>query len=159
MASDRHAALIGELEVLVSATAAEAGVELVELSLRGGSKRRFLRVAIDRAGPRGVGLEDCQRVSKRLGVLLHESDLIPASYVLEVSSPGLDRPIRTTDDIRRNIGRRVVVRTLEPIEGCSEFRGVLLGESEHRLCLRDESNQRHELPLEQVGNVVQEVGF
>ena len=85
----------------------EGGIELVDLSLRGSSKKRILRVDIDRAGPKGIDVDDCQRVSRLLGDMLESEDLIEAAYLLEVSSPGIDRPIETDDDYRRNQGRRV----------------------------------------------------
>ena len=114
-------------------------MELVELTLRGSSRRRTLRVDIDRPGPRGVDLEDCKRVSELLGAAIEaDDDLIDGSYVLEVSSPGIDRPIRSVDDIRRNTGRRVVVTTREAAEERRSVRGLLAGQRNGILILEDE---------------------
>jgi len=162
MGDDRHARLVTQLESLASRAAGAAGLELVELSVRGPSSRRIVRVDIDRAGPRGVTLEDCQRVSASLDEQLEASETLPNRFVLEVSSPGLDRPIRSSDDIRRNTGRRVVVRTSEPVEGGREFRGVLLGEDAGSLLLSgqaasDEAEVR--IPLELVEQAQQEIEF
>ena len=128
MAAGRHEALLDELTQLAAGVAGELGVELVELSLRGSSRRRVLRVDIDRAGPRGIDIEDCKRLSNMLGDRIEESETLKDSYLLEVSSPGVDRPIQTADDIRRNTGRNIIVTTREPLNGQRSFRGRLEGE-------------------------------
>ncbi len=158
MGQTGHAELLGELRRRAERVAEAAGVELVELSLRGSGRRRVLRVDIDRAGPAGVGLEDCQRISNDLGEDLEHSELLSSGYVLEVSSPGVDRPIRTPDDIRRNTGRRVVVTTTEPVEGRSEFRGVLKGQDGECLHVADDEGELM-IPLVHVLKARQEVVF
>ncbi len=120
----RHEELVTNLRNLAEKVVEQAGVELVELTLKGSSGRRLLRVDIDRAGPHGVDLADCQGVSHVLGEALDEAGLLETSFVLEVSSPGVDRPIRSEDDYRRNTGRRIVLSTREPIGGRRSFRGV-----------------------------------
>lgn len=136
------AASESELERLAARVAHEAGVELVELSLRGAGAGRVLRVDIDRAGPHGVNHDDCQRVSRALGAALDDSDLVASSYHLEVSSPGIDRAIRSDDDIRRNTGRLVRVTTDDPHgEGRRCHRGRLLGAQGEFLLLEVEGEQ------------------
>jgi len=157
--SGRHADLLERVTRAAEAAARSQGVELVELALRGSSVRRLLRVDIDRAGPRSVDLDDCQRVSAALGAALDADDTIEASYVLEVSSPGLDRPIRTADDFRRNTGRRVVVRTAPQPDGRREFHGVLTGVDGGILRLYETGGAELELPLDAVERVRQEVQF
>lgn len=148
-----------EIRMLVAGLAAEQGLELVELRLRRTKNRWHVRVDIDRAGPRGVGLGECQQVSEALGEALEDRDLIPASYVLEVSSPGLDRPIVTPDDYRRNAGRRIVIETHEPVEGRREFRGLLIGREGEVVRLREQDGAEVELRVGQVRRARQEVGF
>jgi len=155
----RHAVLLGELERLAAKVVSDAGLELVELSLRGSSKKRVLRLDIDRAGPGGVGLEDCQHVSKHVGAALEETDLIQSTYVLEVSSPGIDRPIRTDDDIRRNAGRRVRIETTEPIEGRRMFAGVLVGGEADWLELRIDDEEVLKIPRDRIQMARQEASF
>jgi ribosome maturation factor RimP len=157
MASGRHAALLDELQRLAGRAAEEAGVELVEVVLKGSSRRRSLRVDIDRAGPRGTDLEDCRRVSELLGAAIEETDAIRESYLLEVSSPGLDRPIRSADDIRRNTGRRIAVSVREPMEGRRLFRGLLEGERDGCILLCDDESGEIEIPLEKIEMARQEV--
>jgi ribosome maturation factor RimP len=103
---------------------------VVEVRFHAQGQHSFLRVDIDRAGPRGVDLGDCEAVSRILDRSLEESALLAERrYDLQVSSPGLDRPIRSEDDFRRNTGRRIVL-TVQAGDGRSEtIRGVLVGVS------------------------------
>lgn len=155
----RHEQLLDELRRIASRVAEETGVELVDLALRGPSNRRRLRVDIDRSGPRGVDLDDCQKVSKALGAALDEADPIGGSYVLEVSSPGAERPIRSADDIRRNTGRKIVVTTEDSDEGRRSFSGLLLGEANGCLKLAEEGNGEVEIPLGKVRIARQDIGI
>lgn len=159
MSQSRHAELLEQLERLAAGIVGDAGLELVELSLRGSTKKRVLRLDIDRAGPGGVGLEDCQLVSGRIGAALEEADLLRSSYVLEVSSPGIDRPIRTDDDIRRNAGRRVQIETTEPIAGRRIFAGVLLGAEDDWLELRIDDEETLKIPRDRIQIARQEASF
>jgi ribosome maturation factor RimP len=155
----RHEQLLAELKRIASAVADEAGLELVDLVLRGSGDRRRLRVDIDKSGPRGVDLDDCQSMSRALGEALDEADPIGGSYVLEVSSPGADRPIRSADDIRRNTGRKIVVTTEDPEEGRRSFSGLLLGEENGCLKLAEEGNGELQIPLGKVRIARQDIGI
>ena len=159
MNRSRHAVLLEELEQLVAKVVGDEGLELVEMNLRGSSKKRVLRLDIDRAGPGGVGLEDCQHVSKQIGPALEDAGLIQDSYVLEVSSPGIARPIRTDDDIRRNSGRRVQIETTEPIEGRKLFAGVLVGAEADWLELRIDNQEVLKIPRNRIQMARQEASF
>ena len=159
MNQSRHAVLLKELERVAAKVLADVGLELVELSLRGSSKKRVLRLDIDRAGPGGVGLEDCQLVSGHIGAALEDTGLIQNSYVLEVSSPGIDRPIRTDDDIRRNAGRRVQIETTEPIKGRKVFAGVLVGGQADWLELRIDDEEMLKIPRNRIQMARQEASF
>ena len=97
MKGTRHEELVNALREVAQRVVEETGLELVELSLRGSSRRRLLRVDIDRPGPQGVDIADCKRVSDLLGEILENDELLEDSYVLEISSPGLDRPIRSIE--------------------------------------------------------------
>jgi ribosome maturation factor RimP len=151
--------LLERLERLVASVVEDLGLELVELTLRGSSKRRVLRLDIDRAGPDGLGLEDCQLTSKRLGTVLEEEDAIQGSYVLEVSSPGIDRPIESDDDIRRNTGRRIRIETTEEVDGCKEFHGVLVGGEANWLELRTDDETVQRIPRDRIHAARQDITF
>lgn len=95
------------LQTLAEQFCAEVGVELVELDLFQAGKRKLIRLFVDKEG--GVNIDDCAHVSRLLGGALELEDVIPEAYNLEVSSPGLDRPLKSTRDFQRNLGRMVRV--------------------------------------------------
>ncbi len=160
MSAGRHAELLRGLERVAARAADAEGLEMVELRVRGSGSRRVVRIDIDRAGPGSVTHDDCQRVSERMGRTLEEDEeLLASSYVLEVSSPGIDRPILSADDIRRNTGRRVRVTTIEPIDGRREFQGTLLGSQDGCLLLSGEGNAALRLPLDDILQTRQEAGI
>jgi ribosome maturation factor RimP len=105
--------------------AASMNVEIVLVEIKGGGNRPIVRTYIDKSG--GVTLTDCERFSKRLSVLLDVEDWIPFSYTLEVSSPGLNRPLIKEADFLRFAGKNAKLRTRSPIEGQRNFKGRILG--------------------------------
>jgi len=100
------------------------GFELVDVEYvtEGGSK--FLRVFVDKEG--GIDIDECGRVSEFLSEELDKNDPIPDAYILEVSSPGAERPLKKPEDFRRSVGKDVFVATKTPIDGKKEFEGPLL---------------------------------
>jgi ribosome maturation factor RimP len=119
---------------IVERVAASRGLEVVEVEFRGGGKARMLRVLIDKPG--GVSHEDCANVSHEVGTILDVEDAVPGgSYLLEVSSPGLDRKLVRASDYERFAGSLVKVTTREPVEGNRHFQGRLEGFQEGRLTL------------------------
>ncbi len=151
--------VVDEVERIASRVVRECGLELVDFKIHRSGGVRLVRLDIDRAGAIGVGLDDCQRVSRTLGAALDEADLIPSRYHLEVSSPGADRPIRTADDIRRNTGRRVRVLADDPSSGRCCYRGRLLGAAEGGLLLETEDGHPLTVPLERVVKAQQDLAF
>ena len=113
------------VRALAAQVAADYGYELLDVYLLGGGKRTLLRVVIDKEG--GVTLGDCELFSRRFEALLDVEDPIAGSYTLEVSSPGLDRPLRNIDDFRKSVGKLVRVVTKEKIENRTFFLGRLSG--------------------------------
>src|SRR5262247_1416266 len=96
--------------------AASSGLEVVEIEFRGGGKSRMLRVFIDK--PAGVTHEDCSAFSREFGTILDVEDAVPGgTYVLEVSSPGLDRKLTRASDFERFVGSRVKLTTRQPLSG------------------------------------------
>lgn len=91
------------------------GVELDDVELMGRGRRSLLRVVIDKPG--GVTLDDCEAVSKDLGAVLDVEDPLSGPYTLEVTSPGLDRPLKTAGHFRKHVGKLARVVTRVPVEG------------------------------------------
>jgi ribosome maturation factor RimP len=154
----RRGGIEDEIRRLAQPVVTDLGLEIVDTVFGRRGSRWYLRVDIDRAGAAGVRLEDCERVSGALGAALEESGVVDDAYVLEVSSPGLDRPIRTDDDIRRNTGRAVVVETRETVDGRRSFRGVLLGSDRDALRLREAEGETR-VPRSLIVKAHQEIGF
>jgi len=124
--------------------ARSAGVEVVDVEWKVG-KQRFLRVFIDK--PTGVSHSDCQAVSEQLSVLLDVEDLVPGPrYVLEVSSPGLDRKLTRPAEFERFAGRKARISMAEPVEAQAYFEGRLAGYAEGRVKI-DVQGRIIELPL------------
>jgi ribosome maturation factor RimP len=101
------------------------GFELVDVEYRREGGQWVLRLFVDRPG--GITLDDCSKVSRQIGDWLEVADIISHAYALEVSSPGIDRPLKKESDFERYQGRGVNVKTFGPVEGRKRFRGTLLG--------------------------------
>jgi ribosome maturation factor RimP len=105
------------------------GLELVEIQYRQESMGWVLRLFID--GPDGIGVDQCARVSRELNTFLEVEDLIQHAYSLEVSSPGLERPLRSSADFKRYAGKKARIKLRHPIEDKKVFIG-LVGESDEK---------------------------
>ena len=101
------------------------GYELVEIEYQPNPKHGVLRIFIDQ--PDGIQLDDCQEVSNQVSALLDVEDPIPGHYNLEVSSPGLDRPLNKAEDFERFTGEMVKIKTGMAINGQRNFKGLLRG--------------------------------
>lgn len=154
----RHDRLLAALRAAADRAAATSGVEVVDVSVRGSSRRRAVRVDIDRPGPAGVTIDDCERVSAELGNILEGDDVLDDSFVLEVSSPGLDRPIRSDDDVRRNVGRVVEVVAADE-SGERRVVGVLRGRTADTVLIENDAGETVRVPRDAVREVRQHVGF
>jgi len=123
------------------------GYELVELEHTAGRASALVRLYIDR--PEGVGLDDCERVSREISALLDVEDPIPTAYTLEVSSPGFDRVLRTRAHFARFIGSRVFVELAAPRAGRRRYTGILLSVDETAIVL-EVDQQTVEVSLDEI---------
>lgn len=115
-----------QISEMLKPIAARLRLETVDVEVSGEAHRTVLRVLMDRPEG-GITVEECARVSEALSRQLDLYDLFPYRYTLEVSSPGLDRPLHADSDFRRFAGRRAEITTYAPQEGQRRFRGILLG--------------------------------
>jgi ribosome maturation factor RimP len=120
--------------------ASSSGLEIVEIEFLGGGKARMLRVFLDKASagtdpPAGVTHEDCANFSREFGTILDVEDVMPGSYTLEVSSPGLDRRLIKAADFTRFTGSRLKVTTRQPVNNNLHFEGRLESFKDGRLTL------------------------
>jgi ribosome maturation factor RimP len=123
------------------------GFDLVDVELAGQGHRNTLRVYID--GPRGVTVDDCAAVSRQLSAILDVEDPIPGRYALEVSSPGLDRPLVSPEDFRRFRGEEVKLRTTDAVDGRRNFKGRLVETSAGGISI-EVDGQRFELAFDRI---------
>lgn len=117
--------IVHRAEELLEDRLADMGYEFVACDWRVADGRTTLQVFIDREG--GVGIRDCVEVNKRIGDLLDVEDFISLAYNLQVSSPGLERPLRREEHFRQFIGKEARIRTYEPIDGRKNYRGFIVG--------------------------------
>jgi ribosome maturation factor RimP len=120
--------------------AAPSGLEIIDIEFLGGGKARMLRVFLDKpaagADPlAGVTHEDCAKFSREFGTILDVEDVMPGSYTLEVSSPGLDRKLVKAADFQRFTGSRVKLTTRQPVDNNRHFEGRLEKFDDGRLTL------------------------
>ncbi len=110
---------------IAARVAADLGLEVVDLEYRSGGKNRLLRVFLDRV-PGGVTHDDCVTVSRELSAILDVEGVVPGdAYMLEVSSPGLDRKLSRPEDFTRFTGRLVKILTRDPLDAGRHFEGRL----------------------------------
>jgi ribosome maturation factor RimP len=127
----------------------EAGYELVDLEVIGASGRRTARFFIDKPG--GVGLEDCARVSRMIDPVIDEKRVFRVRYIIEVSSPGLERPLRKLSDYERFSGRKIRLKLQRPVEGRRRYTGLLLEtRNQQSVVLEIENGSEAEIPLEAI---------
>lgn len=126
-----------KVRLLAGRVAENCGYELIDINLRG-SGRAILRVMIDKEG--GITLEDCEIFSRRLGAVLDVEGPMAGSYTLEVSSPGLDRPLSRLKDFERSVGKLARIITLEKINNRNFFLGRIekVGDNLIRLSLSED---------------------
>jgi ribosome maturation factor RimP len=127
------------LIVLLEPLLGRLGYELVELEYSAGHAHAVVRLFID--APAGVGLEDCERVSREVSALMDVEDPVPMAYTLEVSSPGFDRVLRTQAHFGRFVGSRVFVELKEPRAGRRRYTGKLLTVDESGIALEVDQEQ------------------
>ncbi len=116
---------LDEIRQIAERVASSEGLTLVDVELKGGRMNALLRIYIDKAG--GVTHGDCGRVSEQMSAILDVEDPFPGSYVLEVSSPGLDRKLVKPSDYTHFVGRRARLVLREPVENQKVFEGRLAG--------------------------------
>lgn len=139
--------LLRRIEDIVAPTIVGMGFELVRVAL---SKGGTLQIMIEPADGRAMDVEDCANVSRALSAVLDVEDPIAEAYTLEVSSPGIDRPLVRPKDYARWAGHLARLETSVPIEGRRRFKGTLLGLADDRVRLRLDDGKEAAVPLEAV---------
>ncbi|HEX6126182.1 MAG TPA: ribosome maturation factor RimP [Pyrinomonadaceae bacterium] len=140
--------IVEKVDKIAAKAAKEHGVEFVHSEIVGSKRNMTVRIYIDK--PEGVTIEDCSTVSRTVETVIDADDFIPSSYVLEVSSPGLDRPLFSIQDFERYLGKKAKVKTAEPINGQSNFSGQIVAVSGTEIEFDDKTNGTVHIPFEKV---------
>jgi ribosome maturation factor RimP len=155
---------LSRVREIAAKTARAFGFEVFALELKRERGGNVLRVVLDRPWPgpdadAGVTLHDCERVSQELSTVLDVEDLLPDSYTLEISSPGLDRPLRHADDYRRFAGRLAKIVLAEPLNRQTAFAGRLRGVEGDDVLFESEGGKEIRLPLRLISRARLDVEF
>ncbi|ACB85023.1 ribosome maturation factor RimP [Natranaerobius thermophilus] len=139
---------ISQIENIIEPAVRDLGYDLVDVELIMENQKWVLRVYIDHG--KGIGLDDCELVSNSLDQLLDEHDPIPHSYVLEVSSPGAERPLKKKKDFVNFAGKKVQIKTYVKLDGRKNFKGKLLGLEDEHVVLETFNSGEVKIPLDKI---------
>ncbi len=144
-----------DIKKLVLPLLAERDVELVELRATRERGRSCLRFLVTK--PAGIALDECAGLNQQIGQLLDREDIVPEKYILEVSSPGLDRPLGNTRDFQRNLGKAIRIVLHRPINGQNVWSGSLDKVDEENITINTEQGQQLRIPRENIARAKLEV--
>src|SRR5499427_1962471 len=156
--------VVDKVRAIAERVAASFGLEVFDVQFRREAPGMVLRIQIDRPGPaataeESVSVDDCAHVSRELSAILDVEDVVPSAYTLEVSSPGLDRPLRRVDDYRRFAGRLAKIVMRENVDGQGFFRGKLAGVDGTDVLIEADDGKTHRVPLGAITRANLEVEF
>lgn len=138
--------LLHKLEEIVLPVLQNHGVDFIEAQIKGGRTNQIVRIIIDADG--GISLDRCAAISREISTHLEVADLFPGRYRLEVSSPGVDRPLQTMRDFERNVGRQVKIQYRQG-EGTDSIEGIIHGVTEHEVEITS-AQVSHFIPLQAI---------
>lgn len=122
----QYSPLESKIEALIAPTLVSMGYSLVRIKLLQGDKRNTLQIMAEKLNSEGINLDECSQISKSISAILDVEDPIAAEYLLEVSSPGMDRPLVKIGDFTMHEGKNAKIHTFTPVEGRRKFKGKLL---------------------------------
>ena len=146
-----------KVRALAEPLLADKGMELVDLAFVTEHGRHVLRIFIDKPG--GVNVDDCGEFSKEFSTILDVDDPIPQRYMLEVSSPGLDRPLVKEADFKRFVGKKAKIKAKEAIDGRRNFKAVIDNVVEGKVFVTDFDGKKFEIALSNIERARLEIEF
>lgn len=147
--------VLEEIREITDIILKKEGVELVGLELKPLKTGCLLRFLVDRQG--GITLQECSQINRQISQILDEGNLIDTRYILEVSSPGVDRNLKTRTDFWLNIGRRIRVVVSEPVEGQKTYMGLLKSVGPQEIIMETDFGQDVNILLDNIIKARQEV--
>ena len=156
--------IVDKVRAIAERVAAGYGLEVFDVQFRREEPGMVLRVRLDRPGPaakeeESVSVGDCAKVSRDLSAIFDVDEIVPTAYTLEVSSPGLDRPLRGLDDYRRFTGRLAKIVMREKVDGQGFFRGTIAGVDGQDVLIDGDDRRTHHVPLDVITRANLEVEF
>ena len=149
--------VLKKLRGICNSIAEDLDYELVDLEYVKENGKYFLRVYIHKDG--GVDLEDCQKMSKNLSEKLDQEDPIRDTYYLEVSSPGLDRPLKSDKDLKRSIESDIEIKLYSPFDGKKDYEGKLIYFDSDSIKIEKDNQKIVEIPRESISMIRLSVKF
>ncbi len=149
--------MVDKIREIIEPILQEEGAELVEIIYRKEAGRQVLRLLVDRGGC--IKLSDCARLNERIGQILDEQDIIQESYVIEVDSPGIDRPFKTKRDYERAIGRLIRITLSERILDKKEYIARLEEVSDTGVKIDVKKKRIIDIPFEKIVRAREEIEF
>ncbi|MGO9136673.1 MAG: ribosome maturation factor RimP [Syntrophales bacterium] len=149
--ADNSVTYRGKIRQLIEPVIESEGMEIIDVECLKMKFRWLVRIYIDKEG--GVTIDDCSEISKQVGDILDVYDVLPGSYTLEVSSPGLDRPLTRDKDFIKYRGSAVRIKTIEKLDGAKNFHGMLvdyLEEDGRKTLIVDVSGKSFHIPRDLV---------
>lgn len=147
MSEVKKLGVLNQVEELVTPILERENSELVDIEFKKEPVGLVLRIFIDSES--GVGLDKCSRVSRIVSPILDEADVISGPYILEISSPGVERPLKKLSDFQRFVGKKAYVKTFQAIEEKRKFTGIIKSASKGKLVLSFEG-KIVEIPIESI---------
>jgi ribosome maturation factor RimP len=156
--------VVDKVRTIAERVAGGYGLEIFDVQFRREAPGMVLRVQIDRPGAASneedsVSVGDCANVSRDLSAIFDVEEVVPTAYTLEVSSPGLDRPLRRLDDYRRFTGRLAKIVMREKVDGQGFFRGTIAGVDGQDVLIDGDDRRTHRVPLDVISRANLEVEF
>ena len=139
--------IVQDAWLYLEAELAELGYELIEVEYMQEYGRMILRLYID--AENGINVDNCAEASRMVSALMDQNDFVGTEYLLEVSSPGIDRPTRKMSDFERFAGEAVKVKLVTPVEGRRRYRGTLAGVNDGMVRI-DVDGEQHEVHIENI---------
>ncbi len=146
-----------KVEEIVRPLAESLGYEYIETEFAKQGKDWVLTIFID--SPSGIGLEDCEKVSRAVDPLLDENNFIEQKYYLCVSSIGLDRPLKTERDFERNMGKCVDIKLYKPMDGKKEYSGQVTGYTKEDIEITEADGTKHTINLKEAAKISLHIDF
>ena len=141
--------IIAKIRQIIEPTATDKGFEIVRLLFQGDDANRTLQIMVEKIDRTGMQIDDCEKLSKTFSALLDVEDPITSRYTLEVTSPGIDRPLVRLADYERFKGYEAKLETLIPIDGRKRFRGKVVGTQDDNVVFLFEEKEM-QIPFSQV---------